>query len=106
MRCSDPPEKVLKMSSTPPWVLLYSDSRISGLTPGSGTKLMNRKTISAPTVNQIRFCRSVAFEKFARLRLLAMLSARDAMIGRQAFRSLLTGQGAAPRYRVTLPPDA
>ena len=44
-----------------------------------GTKLRKRNTISAPIVNQIRCLSSLAFEKLARLRLLAMLSARDAI---------------------------
>ena len=47
--------------------------------PGSGTKLRNRNTISAPTVNQMRFFSSVALEKFAKLSELAMLSAREAI---------------------------
>ena len=49
------------------------------MTPGSGTKLRKRNTISAPMVNQMRCLSSVALQKLARLRLLAMLSARDAI---------------------------
>jgi len=49
------------------------------LTPGSGTKLRKRNTIRAPMVNQMRFLSSVALEKLARLSVLAMLSAREAM---------------------------
>src|SRR5690606_39026959 len=79
MRSRPPPEKVLNRSRMPPRVWSYKVCRISGLTPGSGMKLRKRNTISAPMVNQIRCLSSVALEKFARLRLLAMLSARDAM---------------------------
>jgi hypothetical protein len=63
----------------PPWLESMNFLSISGLIPGSGTKLRNRKTISAPTVNQMRFLSSVAFEKLAKLMLLAILSARDAI---------------------------
>src|SRR3546814_1814956 len=48
--------------------------------PGSGTKLSRRKMISAPSVNQRRFLRSVALAKLARLRLAASCSACDAMM--------------------------
>ena len=47
--------------------------------PGSGTKLSRRKMISAPSVNQSRFLRSVALAKLARLIVEAICSAVDAM---------------------------
>src|SRR3546814_17389266 len=67
MRLSEPPEKVLKKSSTPPCVCSESRPSAVGSTPGSGTKLNMRKTMSTPSVNHRRFFSSVAFEKLARL---------------------------------------
>src|SRR6478735_2900011 len=72
---------MLNRSRMPPE--FWAKNRLSaiGSIPGIGTKLMKRNTISAPTVNQMRCLSSVALEKLARLRLLAILSERDA-IGR------------------------
>src|SRR5690606_31802407 len=99
MRSRPPPEKVLNRSRIPPRVWSYSVCRISGLTPGSGTKLRKRNTISAPIVNQIRWRSSVALEKLARLRLLAILSARDAMDGNS-----LAWPGGVPGPRLQVSP--
>src|SRR3546814_16046545 len=78
MRLSEPPEKVLKKSSTPPCVCSESRPSAVGSTPGSGTKLNMRKTMSTPSVNHRRFFSSVAFEQLARLLLDSIGSARDA----------------------------
>ncbi|PAV70291.1 hypothetical protein WR25_11085 [Diploscapter pachys] len=59
MRLSEPPEKVLKKSSTPPVVRWLSRPNAVGSMPGSGT--------------------SVACANFARLMLCAIWSAADAM---------------------------
>src|SRR5215213_2633790 len=82
IRCSEPPENMLKKSSTPPRVVSKRLASARGSIPGSGTKLSSRKTIRAPRVNHRRFLRSVALAKFARLRLEAMDSAADAMLVR------------------------
>jgi hypothetical protein len=70
---------MLKKSRMPPALRSRNCLSATGLIPGSGTKVRKRNTISAPTVNHMRFLSSVAFEKLARFRLLAMLSARDAI---------------------------
>ena len=67
MRFKDPPEKLLKKSSTPPVVLSPNRPSAVGSTPGSGTKLSKRNTISAAMVNHSRFLRSVACANFDRL---------------------------------------
>ena len=69
MRLSEPPEKVLKKSSTPPRVVSNRVASARGSTPGSGTWLDRRNTISA----------SVALAKLARLTLAARFSAAEAM---------------------------
>src|SRR4051794_18910169 len=79
MRCRLPPEKVLKKSSTLPLVVSNRVASERGSMPGSGTKESSRNTTKAPRVNQRRFLRSVAFAKFARLRLEAICSAADAI---------------------------
>src|ERR1051325_4772344 len=79
MRCRLPPEKVLKKSRTLPLVVSNRVASERGSIPGSGTNESRRKTTRAPRVNQRRFLRSVAFAKFARLRLEAICSAADAM---------------------------
>ena len=79
-RSSAPPEKVLKMSRTPPRVFCTAPAKAVGSMPGIGTKLRNRNTINAPSVNHKRFLRSVALLNFARLRLDASWSALDAMV--------------------------
>src|ERR1700761_3597329 len=79
MRCSAPPEKLLKKSSTPPLVLSNSEASACGSMPGSGTKLSRRKTTSAPIVNHSRFLRSVACANLLRLRPAAAWLAADAM---------------------------
>src|SRR4051812_7903772 len=79
MRCRLPPEKGLKKSSTLPLVVSNRVASECGSIPGSGTKESSRNTTKAPRVNQRRFLRSVAFAKFARLRLEAIRSAADAI---------------------------
>src|SRR5512139_2085364 len=95
MRCRPPPENMLKKSSTPPLVPWNRAASARGSMPGSGTKLRKRKMISAPSVNQRRFLRSVAFEKFERLKLAAICSAADAIVHRDPGKG--TGGGTAVR---------
>jgi len=64
IRSSAPPEKLLKKSSTPPRVVLYSVASARGSTPGSGTWLRNRNTTSVRIVNHNRLRSSVACANF------------------------------------------
>src|SRR6185437_1223080 len=80
IRSRPPPENRLKKSRTPPWVVLNKSASARGSMPGSGTKLSNRKTTSAPIVNHRRFLRSLARPSFARLRPALQDSALLAMV--------------------------
>ena len=79
IRLSDPPEKVLKKSRTPPLVFWLSSPNAVGSTPGSGTNDSRRKTINAPMVNHSRFLRSVACENLDRASPAPVWLAADAM---------------------------
>ena len=79
IRSSEPPEKVLKKSSTPPRWVSNKAAIARGSMPGMGTNDRKRNRTSAPNVNHRRFLSSVALEKPARLILAASCSAADAI---------------------------
>ena len=72
---SAPPEKVSKIPKIPDDCCSKNCCRAAGFIPGIGKKVPNRKTISAPSVNNNLFLNSVALPIAPKFMLLANFSA-------------------------------
>src|SRR5579862_1461814 len=98
MRCTAPPDSMLKMSSIPPCCCESSLASALGSMPGIGMKVPRRATMRSARVKKMRWRSSVALARLPKLKFAASCSAAEAI-------SMLLNACASPArnsYRAAL----